>query len=233
MDDGILLERLMEFGLTRQEATIYLCLYRNGEMTGYEASKLTGISRSNVYNGLTGLREKGAAYKREETAAKYVAVDVDEFCRNKIRRMEESRTYLAEHMKRPESDADSYLTIVGQRNIRDKASNMLVNTQHRVYLSAPAEFIESVSGELRKLLDAGKKVVVLADRNPELDGAFFYQKDNMEDQLRLIVDSTDVLTGDFGRAQTDTCLYTKQKNFVSVFKEALRNEIKLIELTRS
>lgn len=231
MDDGTLLEKLMEFGLTRQEATIYLCLYRNGEMTGYEASKLTGISRSNVYNGLTGLAEKGAVYKREETAAKYVAVDVDEFCCNKIRRMEESRSYLAEQMRRPESGADSYLTIVGQRNIRDKAANMLVNTQHRVYLSAPAAFIESVRQELTRLLDAGKKVVVLAEKNPEIEGIFFYQKENIEDQLRLIVDSSEVLTGDVGRSQADTCLYTKQKNFVSVFKEALHNEIKLIELT--
>lgn len=233
MDDGSLLEKLMEFGLTRQEATIYLCLYRNGEMTGYEASKLTGISRSNVYNGLTGLAEKGALYKREAAASKYVAVDVDEFCRNKIRRMEESGAYLAEHMKRPESDTNSYLTIAGQRNIRDKAANMLVNTQYRVYLSAPAAFIGSVREELQNLVDAGKKVVVLAEQDPALDGVFFYQKESIEDQIRLIVDSTGVLTGDFGKSQADTCLYTKQKNFVSVFKEALRNEIKLIELTRS
>ena len=30
----------------------------------------------------------------------------------------------------------------------------------------------------------------------------------------------------------DTCLYCGQKNFVNVFKESLKNEIKLIELQK-
>ena len=58
MDDMAFVEKLMAFGLTRQEASIYLCLYRNGTLTGYEAAKLTGISRSNVYNALAGLAER-------------------------------------------------------------------------------------------------------------------------------------------------------------------------------
>lgn len=62
MDEMSYVEKLMMFGLTRQEASIYLCLNRNGTLTGYEAAKLTGISRSNVYNALAGLTEKGAAY---------------------------------------------------------------------------------------------------------------------------------------------------------------------------
>ena len=64
MDEMSFIEKLMVFGLTRQEASIYLCLYRNGILTGYEAAKLTGISRSNVYNALAGLAEKGAGGKK-------------------------------------------------------------------------------------------------------------------------------------------------------------------------
>lgn len=233
MEDGILLEKLIGFGLTRQEAVLYLCLYQNGEMTGYEASKLTGISRSNVYNSLTGLVEKGAAYKREEAAAKYVAVDVDDFCKNRIRRMEEDREYLTSHVLRPETESEGYLTIAGARHIRDKAVNMLAQAQSRIYLLAPASFIEGLQQELEALAGQGKKVVVLSDGVPKLDGIIFYRKDNIENQLRLIVDSSYVLTGEAGGAPADTCLYTGQKNFVSVFKDALRNEIKLIELTRS
>lgn len=231
MVDGILLEKLIGFGLTRQEAVLYLSLYQNGEMTGYEASKLTGISRSNVYNSLTGLVEKGAAYKREEAAAKYIAVDINDFCKNRIRRMEEDREYLTAHVLRPETASEGYLTIAGARHIRDKAVNMLSQAQYRVYLLAPAPFIESIRQELVRFVEQGKKVVVLTDVDPKLSGIIFYRKENAEDQLRLIVDSSYVLTGEAGMKPTDTCLYTGQKNFVSVFKEALRNEIKLIELT--
>ena len=58
----ILAERLVQFGLTRQEANIYLCLLQNKDLSGYEVSKITGISRSNVYGALASLVEKGAAY---------------------------------------------------------------------------------------------------------------------------------------------------------------------------
>lgn len=61
----VLAEKLVQFGLTRQEANIYLCLLQNKDLSGYEVSKITGISRSNVYSALASLVEKGAAYLLE------------------------------------------------------------------------------------------------------------------------------------------------------------------------
>ena len=92
MEDKSYIERLMEFGLTRQEAGIYGCLISEGKTTGYEVAKQLGISRSNAYNSLASMTEKGAAYLVEEgTTKKYVSVPLDEFCRNKIRR--QNRAY--------------------------------------------------------------------------------------------------------------------------------------------
>ena len=48
MEEALLIEKLLLFGLGRQEAAIYLCLLKNSELTGYEVAKLTGISRSIV-----------------------------------------------------------------------------------------------------------------------------------------------------------------------------------------
>ena len=56
------IDALTQYGLTRQEANLYLLLLSEGSLTGYEASKQTGISRSNTYSGLAGLVDKGAAY---------------------------------------------------------------------------------------------------------------------------------------------------------------------------
>ena len=54
-------EYLKSFGLTGQEASIYEALLINGEMTGYEVAKETGISRSYVYGAMSALVDKGAA----------------------------------------------------------------------------------------------------------------------------------------------------------------------------
>ena len=56
-------ERLMEFGLTRHEASLYILLTLEGSLNGYEAAKQSGISRSNAYNALAGLAQP--IYKRK------------------------------------------------------------------------------------------------------------------------------------------------------------------------
>ena len=57
-------ELLMSFGLTRQEARVYVLLLGEGALSGYEAAKRLGISRSNAYAALAGLVDKGGLYGR-------------------------------------------------------------------------------------------------------------------------------------------------------------------------
>lgn len=80
MDESKAIEYLMHFGMSRQEATVYLRLIEAGKQTGYEIARDTGISRSNVYASLAALVEKGAAYLVEEDAKRYIPVHVQEFC---------------------------------------------------------------------------------------------------------------------------------------------------------
>ena len=68
-------ERLMEFGLTRHEASLYILLTLEGSLNGYEAAKQSGISRSNAYNALAGLVDKGAAYTRGRYSSLHTGSD--------------------------------------------------------------------------------------------------------------------------------------------------------------
>ena len=54
-----LLDNLVETGLTRHEAQLFLLLSTEGVMSGYEAAKQSGVSRSNAYIALAGLVSKG------------------------------------------------------------------------------------------------------------------------------------------------------------------------------
>lgn len=232
MDESGILEKLIEFGMTRQEAGIYICLYKNGELTGYEVAKQTGISRSNVYSGLSELVDIGAAYLIEGSPNKYVAVSVEEFCDNKIRALMREKEFLIKNMPVMASPSEGYITIEGAVNIRNKILSMLKSAKHRIYLSAPVIFIESIKPELIEVIERNIKLVLITDQKTELQNVMQYLTDKKENQIRLIIDSVYVLTGDIDGERADTCLYSGQKNFVNVFKEALRNEIKLIELTK-
>ncbi|MCD8038653.1 MAG: TrmB family transcriptional regulator [Lachnospiraceae bacterium] len=230
---GGLTEKLLQFGLTRQEASIYLCLLRNRELSGYEVSKLTGISRSNVYSALAGLVDEGAAYLLEGETNKYTAVPVGDFCQNRIRELERLREELIGQIPKTEPDTEGYITVSSHRHIMDKLYNMLEHVEHRVYLSIPVQYVGLVGGQLRRLTAEGKKVVLLLSEPAEenLEGCVIYVTGKEDRQLRLIVDSAYVLTGELTGSAADNCLYCGQKNFVNVFKDSLRNEIKLIELT--
>ena len=232
MDDMIFVEKLTAFGLTRQEASIYLCLYKNGTLTGYEAAKLTGISRSNVYNALAGLAEKGAAYLLEGSSSRYMAVPVGELCDNKPRALSEAKAWLEQNMPKASQPSEGYITIVGEQQILDKMHHMMEEAGKRVYLAASSERISRFVPELSALLAKKTKVVLLSDREPDgLKGAVFYRTEGKENQVRLIADSRYVLTGELTGSRQDICLYSGQRVFVDALKEAMRNEIKLIELT--
>ena len=239
MDEAFLIDKLLLFGLGRQEALVYLCLLKNEELTGYEVAKQTGISRSNVYNALAALVEHGAAYVKEGTSTRYTPGPMEEFCDNRLRSLKEVGEYLVKNGPKPAIIPEGYITIEGYSHIKNKIHHMLKGAEQRIYFSAESHFIKMWEPEIQELLTRDIKVVLISDSLPiDIPGIIFYQsisdKEEWEDrekQLRLIIDSAYVLTGEVEGSSVDTCLYSAQKNFVNVFKEAMSNEIKLIELS--
>jgi len=246
MERATMIEKLSLFGLSRQEATIYLCLLQNGELTGYEVAKLTGISRSNIYNGLAILVEHGAAYAMDGTPNKYLANSLKEFSENYIRHLQDVQSYLILNEPKKIISTERYITIEGERHICDKIYNLLLSAEKRIYFSAASGFLEKWQSEIKTLIERNIKVVLISDKLPDAlmaeqdAGMIFYQlpvkterKDDFwekEKQVCLIIDSEFVLTGEIRGSINDTCLYSAQKNFVAKIKDAMRNEIELIKI---
>ena len=225
-------ELLVHFNLTRQEATIYTTLYAEGELTGYEVAKLTGISRSNTYTSLAGLVEKGAAYVIEGTATRYTPVRIEDFCDNKIRQLQQIKQDLLKGMPRKREETDGYITIKGEKHILEKMRNMVARAQERVYLSVARPTLSFILAELKDGLARGLKIVIITNQPFELAGAIIYHAEKPPHQIRLIVDSANVLTGDIADGDFSTCLYSKKKNLVELIKESIKNEITLIDLMK-
>ena len=223
---------LTDFGLSRQEAIVYRELLSGGKQSGYEIAKAAGISRSNAYTSLAALVEKGAAYLVEESAKRYIPVRLEEFCGNRLRRMEEEMEWLSANLPSENESEDGYITVEGEENIRNKMLNLLERAEERVYLSGSASCLEEVRLQLESLLSSGKKVVLVTDGGFELPGAVNFVSGPKGKQIGLITDSKYVLSGEYGQGSMNTCLYSGQRNFVTVFKNALANEIELIKIRK-
>ncbi len=221
-------EILMNFSLTRQEAQIYLTLLSEGVLTGYEVSKLSGISRSNSYTSLASLVDKGAAYIIEDTATRYTAVDISEFCKNKIAELEEFRLLLEQTVPKQKDEPEGYITIKGGKHILEKIINMISTAKERVYISLSATTFLMLTPYLENAVERGLKLVIITSAGVLLNGATVYQAEKPVNQIRLITDSTAVLTGELDEG--GSCLYSKKQNLVDLFKDTLKNEITLINL---
>ena len=156
MEESRVIRYLTDFGLSRQEALVYEQLLAGGKQTGYEIARDTGISRSNAYTSLAGLVEKGAAYLVEETAKKYIPVCPEEFCGNRIRRMEEEKRWLSVNLACEKTEEEGYITIEGEEHIRDKIQNLMEKAEERVYLSCSRACLDGLGNELGMLVKEGR-----------------------------------------------------------------------------
>ena len=226
-----IIELLIHFGLTRQEATVYITLHTEGALTGYEVSKLTGISRSGAYTTLATLVDKGAACIIEGTATRYAPLAPDEFCSNKIRELQEMRRHIVNGMPQLKEETEGYITIRGDRHISAKIKNMIEGAQLRLYLSLSSPQLRVFEQELQQAVERGLKVVIITDKPFALSGAIMHYLGSRQGQIRLICDSQTVLTGEAGGGEESACLYSKKQNLVDLIRESIKNEIKLIELS--
>jgi sugar-specific transcriptional regulator TrmB len=221
------------YDLTRQESILYLLLCTKGRLTGYEAAKLSGISRSNTYSALAGLVEKGAACIEEDTSTHYTPIPIEEFCNNRLRRLQEYREILCEIVPHRMEEPERYITIKGETNILDKMKNMIDEARERVYLAVSGPILKMLLPPIEQAAARGLKVVIITDLPFTLAGVQIYNTAMGQFQVRLIADSRNVLTGDVALGSESTCLYSRNRNLVELLKEALKNEITLINMQRS
>lgn len=226
------IDGLTRFGLTRQESAIYIKLLEGGAMTGYEAAKTTGISRSNAYTALAALVDKGAAYIADGTPTKYMAVEAAEFLENKIRSLKHLKKKILPILPGSVSENEAYITIKGAENIFHKMEYLITSAKYRIYISGEYVRIAPFTDLLCRRAAEGLKIVVISERNTEMSGVIDYVAPRPAGQIGLITDSEAILTGEIPDNGPAVCLYSRKKNLVDLFKNSLSNEIKLIEITK-
>jgi HTH-type transcriptional regulator, sugar sensing transcriptional regulator len=225
-----LIESLMKTGLTKNESEIYVVLCREGELTGYEAAKLSGISRANTYQVLSGLVEKGGAYVMEGTVPKYIAVPVEEYCSNFMNHIKEVVEVIKYECPKLNESTEGYITVSGLQNIIDKIRTIIEDAKERVYVSISESEMEYFKEPLERAVKRGLKVVAIIPGDIDLKGVITHRISKSSGQIRLIADSTYVLTGTITGNIDDICLYSKNKPLVELLKDSLKNEIRLSEL---
>lgn len=159
---------------------------------------------------MAGLVEKGAAHLMEGAATKYTPVPLEEFCGGRIRDLEEYRDKLLKLQPVRRETSDGYITVPGKKQILRKMRAMTAGARERIYASMSAELLRLILPELENAVGRSLKVVLITEPSFSLDGALIYGTEKRQDQIRLIVDSNCVLTGDFNGAGRPACTPKKK-----------------------
>ena len=142
--------------------------------------------------------------------------------------MQNIKEKLIENIPEKREESSGYITIKGENHIIDKMKNIILSAKERIYISLSQNLLDIVVEELKELAQNKIKIVIITDQKIDFQDAIFYYCNKKSNQIRIIAYSKIFLTGDV----KDTCHYSSNNNLVEVFKEALTNEIKLIELNK-
>ncbi len=220
----MLLSALKKIGFTQQEAIIYIYLCKNGELTGYEAAKLSGISRSNAYAALSSLVDKGYAHIIEGSSSKYCAVPKEELIRNAQREFSEHIQTIQEQLEFNTTHLEPYITITGETHILSKLKNIIETSEKRIYISCNNEVLLLLKDELLIMIEKGLKIVILAPNDLPMTSDHIYYPTEERDSFKLIADTSQVIAGTFNQ-----CLYSKNLTLLTLIRESFINEIAITE----
>jgi len=220
----MLLSALKKIGFTQQEAIIYIYLCKNGELTGYEAAKLSGISRSNAYAALSSLVDKGYAHIIEGTSSKYIAVPKEELIKNAERDFQENIKVIKEELEFNVVNQEPYITITGENHILDKLKNIIDASEKRIYISCDAPLLHLLEGELVNAINRHLKVVILSPERMKVHCDYIYYITDPSESFKLIVDTKEVIAGNLKQ-----CLYSRNTTLLTLMKESFIHEIAVIE----
>lgn len=218
-----LVNALKKIGFTQQEAVIYIELCRHSEITGYEAAKVSGISRSNAYAALSSLVDKGYAYVIDGISQKYTPVPKAELVTNARRSFEQQIMIIEEQLDFTQLSQDPYITITGNENVINKIKNIIDEAKLRIYMSCDDRVLDLVSDEIRRAVDRELKVVILSPN--DLEGVkHTHYFNEASTSIKVIADTEAVLAGTLKQS-----LYSKNLTLVQLIREAFINEIAVID----
>jgi len=204
----IIEKALLDLGLSRNEAKVYLFLAKAGKSTASKVAKAVSLNRTEIYRVLKGLERKGLVSLVLEKPMKFVAVPFEnavswliEAEKMKLRTLEQRKDRLLEiWVSLPGSYMDSELREVfqileGSNQIESKARELLESTKYEFCVFISEDIIGRLyhSGfldELERISKKGVDVRLIADNSPKIE--FFVKEMKFKNIKYVLMDAGDL-----------------------------------------
>ncbi len=220
MKDADYLENL---GFSQNEAKVYTTLLRNKFLNGYEIAKLSGVSRSLVYEVVNRLVGKGILIRLEGEPNYYIPLEYEKLIARIKKKNEENINRAEEFLKglaQGEENRDYVLNIVGYDKFIKKAAALIDAAEKEISLSIWHSEFQAVREALERAVKRGIKIYIFSFEEIPLKGAVIFSYGLCDAarlfpyrRMTLIVDGVQCLNGESGGGED---IYTCTKNHAIV-----------------
>ncbi len=216
---------LEKLGFSQNEAKVYITLLRNKRLNGYEIAKLSGVSRSLVYEVVNRLVGKGILLRLEGEPNYYIPLEYEKLMA-RIKRENEENIGRAEAflkgLAQGEEIRDYVLNIVGYDKFMKKAAALIDSAEEEISLSIWHNELSVLRQALEHAVKRGVKVYIFSFQEIELEGAVLFSYGIVDAarlfpyrRMTLIVDNIQCVNGESGGAE-DIYTYTRNHAIVSL-----------------
>lgn len=174
------IDKLMDFGLTRTEASVYIALLRTGKMNGYKLAKELNLSRSSVYQALESLYKYGYILMTPNGSKEYEAKEPEQLFKEIEKRFyknSESIKLQLKDIKKP-LKKDYYLRIEGYTNVLHTLQEIIREAEKEIYLNTDFD-LEIIKDELREAVERKVRIIIFSFnilKDIGIEGIEYYHK---------------------------------------------------------
>lgn len=219
--------KLLELGLKKNEAEIYLALFKYGELTSYDLANKTSLIRTNIYDILKKLRVLGLISEKTDGRKKYHYANNP----SAILALVESKNIIAKTLVsqlikiKPEEKEISFefyegssalISLLTEAMSQKEDFKVLGATDYqRLLTNLPDFLIEKLLG-LKQKNQIKTRMIVTSNVTPINSKEYEYKFLDLEIPMSILIYADIVLLGDFG-SENPSIVKIKSKKYLRFF----------------
>jgi sugar-specific transcriptional regulator TrmB len=237
-----ILQNLQQLNFTQYESKAYMSLLKQGDVTGYELAKNSGIPASKIYQVLNKLIAKEVVIVVDSDPARYTPIPPNEvlnrFRKEYIHNLDSLSQSLDKIYKQQEFTDNYIWNITGREAILHRVNEFISLARHSIHLSVWDEEIEHIRTALT-VADTQKVQLYIVHYGEERLGFGHEFRHGREHQIRqergarriaLEVDEERVILGHFLEDGNCTAVWTTNKGLVLLAKDYIIHDIYTIRI---
>lgn len=243
VDNKIILNSLMNLGLSEYESKIYLALLNYYPMTAYEIAKNSGVPTSKVYEALNKLYEKEIiSITSKKKTNLYIPISPEELI-NRYKNMTEN---ILESLKIKLYDYKIKKGYFNVWNISDydyfieKTKNTICNSSKEILISIWKEEFTLIEDNIKIARQKGIKVAIVhfGNTNTKLDKLYLHpieetiHKTKHSRAITIVADKNEMLSGIIFPNNKFEGVWTMNRSLVIMAEDYIRHDIYMIKILK-